>query len=46
MTGVIPEGGPHMRTQVRRLVFVLAAAALSLLPTATQVVEAGWKGRG
>ena len=30
-----------MRTQIRRLVFVLAAAALSLLPTAAQVAEAG-----
>ena len=29
-----------MRTHIRRLVFVLAATALSLLPLASQVAEA------
>ena len=28
-----------MRTQIRRLVFVLAATALTLLPTAAQVAD-------
>ena len=30
-----------MRTQIRRLAFALAATALTLLPTAAQVAEAG-----
>ena len=32
-----------MRTHIRRLVFVLAATALTLLPTAAQVAEAGYR---